>query len=82
MPLIYALAALPFFTIGAGIRLLSDRAPHMVSWAWGINGALSVLGATLAIFVAMNRGFHGALLSASATYVIGLTGLVAATRHT
>src|SRR5262249_53722437 len=35
-----------------GLRLLRARAPQLVTWAWGINGALSVLGATLAIFVA------------------------------
>ena len=44
----------------------------MVAWAWGINGALSVLGATLAIFIAMNWGFRMTLLSASATYLVGL----------
>jgi len=27
-----------------GLRLLSARAPEMVAWAWGMNGALSVLG--------------------------------------
>ena len=47
----------------AGIRLLHARAPQMVTWAWGINGALSVLGATLAIFIAMNWGFRVTLLS-------------------
>ena len=56
----------------AGIRLLSARAPQMVAWAWGINGALSVLGATLAIFIAMNWGFRVTLLAASAPTCIGL----------
>ena len=41
------------------------RAPQMVTWAWGINGALSVVGATLAIFIAMNWGFGVTLLAAS-----------------
>ena len=36
----------------------------MVPWAWGMNGALSVLGATLAIFIAMNWGFQVTLLAA------------------
>src|SRR4029077_2895346 len=31
----------------SGIRMLSVTAPQMVTWAWGINGALSVVGATL-----------------------------------
>jgi spermidine synthase len=62
-----------------GLRMLSARAPHMMAWAWGMNGALSVLGATLAIFIAMNWGFQIALLSASATYLIALAALLAAT---
>ena len=63
-----------------GIRLLSSRAPQMVPWAWGINGALSVLGATLAIFIAMNWGFQVTLVSASTTYLIGALALLAATQ--
>jgi spermidine synthase len=62
----------------AGIRLLHSRAPQMVSWAWGINGALSVVGATLAIFIAMNWGFGTTLVSASGIYLIGLAALLAA----
>jgi hypothetical protein len=42
----------------------------MVTWAWGINGALSVLGATLAIFTAMNWGFNVTLLVASVIYLL------------
>jgi hypothetical protein len=61
-----------------GIRLLSARSPQMVAWAWGMNGALSVLGATLAIFIAMNWGFQVTLLAASATYLIGLAAFLLA----
>jgi hypothetical protein len=64
-----------------GLRILSARAPQMLPWAWGINGALSVLGATLAIFIAMNWGFRVTLLTASATYLIGLAALLTATRR-
>ena len=45
-----------------------------------MNGALSVLGATLAIFIAMNWGFRVTLLTASATYLVGLVALLAATQ--
>jgi hypothetical protein len=62
----------------AGIRLLHARAPQMVTWAWGINGALSVVGATLAIFIAMNWGFAVTLLAASGTYLVGLIALLSA----
>src|SRR3954470_16748575 len=63
-----------------GLRMLNRRAPQMLAWAWGINGALSVLGATLAIFIAMNWGFRVTLLAASATCLVGLAALLVATR--
>jgi hypothetical protein len=63
----------------AGLRLLRARAPQMVAWAWGINGALSVLGATLAIFTAMNWGFNVTLLAASAIYLVAWGSLKSAT---
>jgi len=62
----------------AGIRLLRTRAPQMVTWAWGINGALSVVGATLAIFIAMNWGFGVTLIGASTIYLLGLAALITA----
>src|SRR3989442_10609912 len=60
----------------AGIRLLNARAPQMVTWAWGMNGAISVVGATLAIFIAMNWGFSVTFLAAAATYLIGLFAIL------
>jgi hypothetical protein len=63
-----------------GLRMLSARTPDLVAWAWGMNGALSVLGATLAIFIAMNWGFGVTLMAASATYVAGLGAFALATR--
>jgi MFS family permease len=63
-----------------GLRLLNARAPQMVAWAWGMNGAMSVLGATLAIFIAMNWGFQVTLLAASATYLLGMVALLVAAK--
>jgi hypothetical protein len=65
-----------------GLRLLQARAPQMVPWAWGINGALSVLGATLAIFIAMNWGFQTTLLAAAGIYLVGLVALQPALSRT
>jgi predicted membrane-bound spermidine synthase len=62
----------------SAIRVLDRRTPELLTWAWGMNGALSVLGATLAIFVAMNWGFGTTLLVSSATYLIGLAAFTAA----
>jgi hypothetical protein len=63
-----------------GIRLLRSHASHMVAWAWGMNGAMSVLGATLAIFIAMNWGFRIALLCAAVTYLGSAAALILATQ--
>jgi hypothetical protein len=63
-----------------GLRLLHRSAPQMVAWAWGINGAMSVLGATLAIFIAMNWGFQVTLLAAAFTYLLGIAALRAAAK--
>ncbi len=65
-----------------GLRILARRAPDMVAWAWGMNGALSVLGATLAIFVAMNWGFRATLACASVVYLAaGLSFLQASSNQ-
>jgi hypothetical protein len=66
----------------AGIQLLTARSPQMLTWAWGMNGALSVVGATLAIFIAMNWGFRVTFLAGSLTYLTALAALLAATRAT
>jgi len=63
-----------------GLRMLAKETPQMIPWAWGMNGALSVLGATLAIFIAMNWGFRVTLLAASATYLVGLAAFLSATK--
>jgi hypothetical protein len=51
-----------------GMRLLSARRPDIVPWGWGMNGTFSVIGATSAVFIAMNWGFTVTLLTAAAVY--------------
>ena len=53
----------------AGIRLMTAQHSDLVPWAWGMNGALSVIGATLAVFIAMNWGFSTTLLTGAAIYL-------------
>ena len=59
-----------------GVRLLSARRPQLIAWAWGLNGALSVLGATLAVFIAMNWGFSITLLCGSLLYSVAALNLI------
>jgi hypothetical protein len=54
----------------AGVRLLAAAQPQLVAWAWGMNGALSVLGAILAVFIAMNWGFSVTLLCGAVIYAV------------
>ena len=59
----------------SGLRLLAAAQPQLIAWAWAMNGALSVLGATLAVFIAMNWGFSVTLACGAALYVAA-AGLV------
>ncbi len=54
----------------AGIRLMTANHSTLVPWAWGMNGALSVIGATLAVFIAMNWGFSVTLMTGAAVYLL------------
>ena len=56
-----------------GMRLVAADRADIIPWGWGINGAFSVVGATLAVFIAMNWGF-------SVTLVQRRRGLCAARR--
>ena len=60
-----------------GMRLLAARRADIIPWGWGINGAFSVVGATLAVFIAMNWGFSATLLDGRA----GLRGSRADAAH-
>jgi hypothetical protein len=63
-----------------GIRILAQRAPELIPWAWGVNGAASVLGSVGAIALAMLWGFDQALLVAAGLYLAGLGFVTRAVR--
>jgi len=58
-----------------GMRLVAAGRAEIIPWGWGINGAFSVVGATLAVFIAMNWGFSITLLSAAAVYMLAAVTL-------
>ena len=49
----------------SGMRLLAAATANADSVGLGMNGAFSVVGATLAVFIAMNWGFSATLLAAA-----------------
>lgn len=55
-----------------GIRMLAEKAPELVPWAWGINGATSVMGSVAALVIAILTGFNQALLIGGALYLLGI----------
>ena len=58
-----------------GLAAVSRVSRHFVPWAWGINGAASVLGAVLVVFVAMALGFTWAVVIAAALYAAALAAI-------
>jgi len=60
----------------SGMRLVAARVPALIPWGWGINGAFSVVGATFAVFIAMNWGFSVTLLTGGAIYVVAAISLL------
>src|SRR5262249_19590342 len=52
-----------------GVRLLAAGAPGLVPWAWGVNGAASVLGSAAAVAMAMVWGFDRTLLVGAGLYL-------------
>jgi spermidine synthase len=51
-----------------GLGRISDSAPGLVPWAWGINGCASVVAAVLASLLAMHVGFTIVLALALSLY--------------
>ena len=54
-----------------GIDRLQRHHPHLIAWAWGINGYASVVSAILATCLAIAWGFNVVILLAIGIYLIG-----------
>ncbi len=66
------LMGLPF---ASGLRILEQRDPALVPWAWAINGSFSVISAVLAVMVALSWGFTAVLWLGAAAYLAALLAL-------
>ena len=68
---VVALAPLGFFMgmpFPLGLDRLRDRALFYVPWAWGVNGAASVIASVLAALLALSFGFRAVLVVGAACY--------------
>jgi hypothetical protein len=76
--MIVAVAALapPGFLMGMplpkGIALLEEGSSSLIAWAWGVNGAVSVVASILAALVALSLGFSVVLVLGAACYAAAL----------
>jgi hypothetical protein len=52
-----------------GLSLLGGHAPGLIPWAWGVNGAISVVASVLAALLAFDLGFSAVMLMGAACYV-------------
>src|SRR5262245_54509862 len=63
-----------------GITVLRRAGEGLVPWAWGLNGALSVVASVYSIFLSSRVGFTATMITGSLTYAVALACVVAATR--
>jgi hypothetical protein len=54
---------------------VGKQAPHLIPWAWGINGCASVLSAILATILAIHFGFPTVVGLALALYGLAAAAL-------
>ena len=54
----------------AGLQTISERAPLLIPWAWGINGCASVLGAVLAMVISIDLGLSAVVYFAALLYLL------------
>jgi spermidine synthase len=56
-----------------GLDSLQENKPHLLPWAWGMNGGLSVAGSALARIISVSSGFPVLLMVGIGVYmVVGL----------
>jgi hypothetical protein len=59
----------------SGLQVVSDRYRELVPWAWGVNGLTSVVGAGLAVWLAIHGGFRMLVVVACIIYAAALLSL-------
>lgn len=76
----FALLLLLGFMMGmpfpSGLRLVCTARPEDVSWMWGVNGMMSVVGSVAAAMGAKGLGFSGVLMAGAVTYMLAAVAAV------
>lgn len=58
-----------------GIAVLREVSEDLVPWAWGLNGALSVVATVLAVFIGSRAGFTVAFATGVAAYAVAFIAM-------
>ena len=58
-----------------GLTRVAQRLPHLLPWAWGINGCASVISAVLATLLALHLGFTAVVALAVLLYAAATAAL-------
>ncbi|HET9432034.1 MAG TPA: hypothetical protein VFO70_12710, partial [Chitinophagaceae bacterium] len=74
-PLVAGPAILMGMPFPLGLRLLADKGERNLPWAWGINGCVSVISASLAALLAVEAGFSAVILLAAISYAISMLSM-------
>ncbi|HQH78635.1 MAG TPA: hypothetical protein PK535_06700 [Synergistaceae bacterium] len=73
--LVVLVAALPSLALGMpfpqGLSWFGGRSPAFLPWAWGINGAFSVIATPLAALAAALGGYRWVFMGAALLYALG-----------
>ena len=72
---ILLLSPLAFFLgwpFPSGLRVMSEKFPGLIPWAWGINGCASVIGAVLGKCLAINMGLKLLMFMAFILYFLAI----------
>jgi hypothetical protein len=73
------LIGIPAFFMGMpfpmGLQLVNKKQEHLVPWAWGINGCVSVISTSLATIIAVETGFVTVMLLACGAYFISFLSI-------
>jgi SAM-dependent methyltransferase len=59
-----------------GLATTSQRASHLLPWAWAVNGCSSVISAVLSTLIALHFGFSAVLAAAALLYAVAALTVV------
>lgn len=73
--LLAPLSVLMGMPLPLGIKVIRPSAADLIPWAWGVNGAMSVLGSVLAVSLAINMGYNALLVFGVGVYIVASLSL-------